>query len=114
MLNISNFSIHIGVVTSKDVFNQSTLLKRDKRGGRTEEDILKQIIQEKRKSDPDGSYDVYVDPASKELTVIFVESSDMKRIFSCNGEVLFFDSTYRDCKSPNDEQNVYHCAIDAW
>ena len=85
----------IGTVIVKDIFNRATVLKKEGRGERSEEQVLQQFLQKRKKEDPEGSYSVAVHGESSELTVLFIQSGEMKRTFARNSEVVFIDSTYR-------------------
>ena len=84
-----------GTVIAKDIFNRSAVLKKEKRGDRSEEQILSALLKQRKQEDPDGSYQTIADQESGELTAVYIQSGAMKDTFSRNSQVVFLDSTYR-------------------
>ena len=86
----------IGTLVTKDVFNKSTSIRTEKRDGKTEEEILKDVLGSRMTNDPNGTYELGIaDDPQKTLTIIYVQTAKMKETFQRNNQVLFLDSTYR-------------------
>lgn len=87
---------HKGIVIPKDIFNKATQMRKEKRQGREEHQILREYLEQLRQKDPNGVYDVSVaDDDAKTLQMVYVQTDRMRTTFQHNPQVTFIDSTYR-------------------
>jgi len=79
-----------GLAVTKDIFNHATAVKQLARGGRPEEEILRQFIIQQQERDPGGTFDVLMPKTgSDELSGVYVQTSHMKETFAKNRQVFF-------------------------
>jgi len=72
-----------------------TKQKCKERGGRSDEELLRDKLEEIKAKDPGANVHIEVDPISKEVIFIFIQTTDMRENLKKFPEVILMDVTYK-------------------
>lgn len=91
-----------GKITSKDIWNVLSKLKAEKRSGKTEAEVVEDVLSKLKERDPNAvvikefEERESADGLSEQvLVVLFIQTSTMQQNFAKFSEAVFFDGTYR-------------------
>jgi len=73
----------------------STRRKARERSGRTDEEMLRDKLEEIKQRDPGANIHIQTDPDTMEVVLIFIQTSDMKENLQKFPEVILMDKPIR-------------------
>ena len=83
-------------VITKDILNVKQKFSSEQVNGRTQGEILSDMLNEQTRKDPNGTTILQTDE-NNDFDFLFFQTSEMKKMFAKFPEMIFIDNTYNVC-----------------
>ena len=81
---------------TKDILNVKQKFSSEQVNGRTQGEILSDMLNEQTRKDPNGTTILQTD-SNNDFDFLFFQTSEMKKMFAKFPEMFFIDNTYNVC-----------------